>query len=81
MDSCPVRMEMDDAGSHRIVAYDKKGQWSKYDNISTLDSHGELLIAVTQYYEGVLPTEYVLVVKKVFDGGAGLVIVKGTRPC
>lgn len=76
----PERVEMDDAGNIRIVAYGQKGEWSGYEFIATLQIPEGLLMAVTQYYEGVLPTECVLAVQKVFDGGARMVLVEGVRP-
>ena len=76
----PVRVEMDDAGSIRIVAYEKKGDWAGYESIASLETPEGLLIAVTAYYEGTLPIECVLSVKKVFDGGAGMVLASGHRP-
>ena len=80
MAQMPVRMEVDDGGDHRIVAHGQKGEWFRYEHVSTLETPGGLLIAATAYYEGYLPIECVLSVQKVFDGGAGVVSVPGHRP-
>ena len=76
----PVRMEMDAYGNHRIVAHGIVGEWRTYENISTLGTPEGWLIGATKYYNGILPTECVLSIKKVFDGGAAMVIVPGCRP-
>ena len=74
----PVRMEMDDAGNHRVVAHGQKGDWVKYEQISSLDTPRGLFIAATLYYKGVLPCGVVLAVKPNWE--AKMVSVSGIRP-
>lgn len=74
-----IRFEMDDAGNHRLRLGNHKGDWMSYSGVSTLVlPNGDWYIAVTQYYDGYLPTEKAL---KIDQGIASMsVLVDGIRP-
>jgi hypothetical protein len=80
-DLLPIHMEMNEFGAHRIVMRcrtckeEHTSGWTGYATLSTLVVHGSSYIAATRYFEGTLPTECVLAIQPVYDGGARLIMV------
>lgn len=73
-----IHFEMDDAGNHRLVCGNHKGDWAIYQGISTIILGGDWYIGVTQYFDGVLPTEKALLLKQGVTSQMRL--VDGIRP-
>ncbi len=56
--------QMDDYGNFRIVVHGFPSDWVSYRSIASLMLYDVQYIGVSAYYEGVLPHECVLEVKK-----------------
>lgn len=57
--------EVDRRGNHRVVYGERVGDWALYTGVATLVVRGVTYAGVTAYFEGVLPTNTVFVIKPV----------------
>jgi hypothetical protein len=72
-----IRHEMDDHGNHRLRLGEKKGSWTDFQHVASLTLNGEIFVAFTDFYDGVLPTEKAL---RLTDAGSMFQLVDGHRP-
>lgn len=61
--------QTDRFGNFRTVVGDERSKWVSYQQVATLNIEDDIYIGVSKFFEGSIPTEYVLKVKKVdIDG-------------
>jgi hypothetical protein len=59
-----AKFEMNDSGQHRIVLGNRQSEWATYRGISRLNlSEVKFIAGLSQYYEGILPTEKPLLIE------------------
>jgi len=56
--------QMDDYGNFRIVVHGFASKWVSYNSIASLEYDGVKYIGVSAYYEGTIPHECIVEIKK-----------------